>query len=147
MKLRPISLYSVVTAFFNHQYFMLQSWATMITIANKLVSSILFSGYINNNIWHLHIAFFATGPGLGLIMYLLTTLEFPTQYCFILFEQPWTTVVAASSMLNNIVWTIVNNIVLLTTLFSHDNRVVTPLLVEQCCNNWCYVVLPQYRGH
>ena len=81
MKLRPISLYSVVTAFFNHQYFMLQSWATMITIANKLVSSILFSGYINNNIWHLHIAFFATGPGLGLIMYLLTTLEFPTQYC------------------------------------------------------------------
>ena len=26
----------------------------------------------------LGVAFFATGPGLGLIMYILTTLEFPT---------------------------------------------------------------------
>ena len=26
------------------------------------------------------VAFFATGPGLGLIMYILTTLEFPTHY-------------------------------------------------------------------
>ena len=28
----------------------------------------------------LGVAFFATGPGLGLIMYILTTLEFPTHY-------------------------------------------------------------------
>ena len=28
--------------------------------------------------WKLGVAFFATGPGLGLIMYILTTLEFPT---------------------------------------------------------------------
>ena len=39
--------------------------------------------YVNNNIWHLQpeglgVSFFATGPGLGLIMYILTTLEFPT---------------------------------------------------------------------
>ena len=27
--------------------------------------------------WKLGVAFFATGPGLGLIMYILTTLEFP----------------------------------------------------------------------
>ena len=27
----------------------------------------------------LGVAFFATGPGLGLIMYIFTTLEFPTQ--------------------------------------------------------------------
>ena len=27
----------------------------------------------------LGVAFFATGPGLGVIMYILTTLEFPTQ--------------------------------------------------------------------
>ena len=27
----------------------------------------------------LGVAFFATGPGLGLIMYILTTLEFPTR--------------------------------------------------------------------
>ena len=28
----------------------------------------------------LGVAFFATGPGLGIIMYILTTLEFPTHY-------------------------------------------------------------------
>ena len=28
----------------------------------------------------LGVAFFATGPGLGLIMYIVTTLEFPTHY-------------------------------------------------------------------
>ena len=28
----------------------------------------------------LGVAFFATGPGLDLIMYILTTLEFPTHY-------------------------------------------------------------------
>ena len=28
----------------------------------------------------LGVAFFATGPGLGLIMYMFTTLEFPTHY-------------------------------------------------------------------
>ena len=36
-------------------------------------------GYINSNkIWHLHSL--STGPGLGLIMYILTTLELPTHY-------------------------------------------------------------------
>ena len=28
----------------------------------------------------LGVAFFATGPGLGLVMYILTTLEFPNHY-------------------------------------------------------------------
>ena len=64
------------------------------------------------------------------------------QYCFLLFQQPWTTVVA-SSMLNNIVETIlVNNIVHWTTLFSHDiddNCVVTALFNQRCCNNLCLI--------
>ena len=66
----------------------------MITIANKLVLSILFSSV--------------------------------------------STTVVASSMLNNIVETMVNNIVRSTTLFSHDNRVATALFNQQCCNNLCY---------
>ena len=38
--------------------------------------------YINEMVMPegLGVAFFATGPGLGLIMYILTTLEFPTHY-------------------------------------------------------------------
>ena len=68
------------------------------------------------------------------------------QYCSLLFQQPWTTVVA-SLMLNNIVETIVNNIVRSTTLFSHDSRVVTDrysttmLSVTTCAILDC-VVLP-----
>ena len=33
-------------------------------------------------IFGIGVAFFATGPGLGLIMYILTTLEFPTHFDF-----------------------------------------------------------------
>ena len=39
-------------------------------------------------------------------------------------------------MMNNIVATTVN-IVRSTTLFSHDNHVVTALFSQQCCNNLC----------
>ena len=47
------------------------------------------------------------------------------QYCFLLFPQPWTTV--ASSMLNNIVGTIMNSTVRSGTLYSGD--------VLRCTNN------------
>ena len=59
---------------------------------------------------------------------------------FILFS-PVSTTVDASSMLNNIVETIMNNIVRSTTLFSHDNSVVTPLFNQQYCNNLYYIFL------
>ena len=62
------------------------------------------------------------------------------QYCFLLFQQPWTTVVA-SSMLNNIVETkqhcLFNNIVHSTTLFfqqcSFNIVHSTTLFVQQHC--------------
>ena len=65
---------------------------------------------------------------------------------FLLFQQPWTTVVALS-MLNHIVETRVNTIVGWTTLFSHDNRVVTALFNQQCCNDLCYFQLCSRREH
>ena len=58
--------------------------------------------------------------------------------------QPWTTTcIVVSLMLNNIVETIVNSIVRSTTLFGHDNRVVTALFNQQCCscNNFALLFL------
>ena len=58
--------------------------------------------------------------------------------CFNNREQP---LLLHQCMLNNIVETIVNNIVRSTTLFSHDNRVVTVLFNQQCYDNLCYFQL------
>ena len=41
--------------------------------------------------------------------------------------------IVASSMMNDVAETIVNNTVRSTTLFSHDNRVVTALFNQQYC--------------
>ena len=51
----------------------------------------------------------------------------------------------ASSMLNDIVETIMNNFVRSTTLFSHCNRIV-PTIVQptMCCNNLSLSVYRQY---
>ena len=58
------NIYSYVWRYFNKSY------------------SICFTVYVYIYIYSegLGVAFFATGPGLGLIMYILTTLEFPTHY-------------------------------------------------------------------
>ena len=80
----------------------------MITITNKLVISILFSP-------------------------ILTTVN--NCCCFINAEQHCWNNSEQHCSFNNIGETIVNNIVRSTTLFSHDNRVVTPLFNQQCCNN------------
>ena len=58
----------------------------------------------------------------------------------ILFTPVLTTVNNCYCFINaeHIVETIVNNIVHWTTLFSHDNRVVTGLFKQQWCNNFFY---------
>ena len=59
------------------------------------------------------------------------------QPCSINIGSSFSITVVASSMQNNIVKRIVNNIVRSTTSFSHDNSVVTTFSNQQCYYNFC----------